>query len=153
MKKENAIYFQAREFPEFRFMSNFFLSRFHDLKFTYPSVEHYYQSQKASDPAEALAIMNASSPAVARKLGQLVALGDKWDECKVAVMTNGCRMKFEQNDELKEKLVMTDGFELIEFAPWGDTFWGVDKNYEGQNNLGKILMELRAGFIKERSCG
>lgn len=74
MKNPDAIYFQSKGFPEFRFMSNFFLSRFTDGQFTYPSVEHYYQSHKTFDKAEALAIMNAPHPAVARKLGQQVLL-------------------------------------------------------------------------------
>lgn len=27
---------------------------------------------------------------------------------------------------------------------WGDTFWGVDlKKREGENNLGKLVMEIR----------
>lgn len=40
-----------------------------------------------------------------------------------------------------EKLKAFDD-DIVEDNDWGDTFRGIC-NYEGQNNLGKILMELR----------
>jgi len=144
----NTIYFQSKGFPEFRFLSNFHICEFKDLKYTYQSVEHYYQSQKCSDPVEALDIINSSHPAVARRMGQKVARVGNWDDCRIHVMRNGCRMKFDQNKDLSEMLLATYPFELIEYAPWGDVFWGVDRNYNGANNLGIILMEIRTNLIK-----
>ena len=41
-----------------------------------------------------------------------------------------------------DKLLDTGDTELIEGNNWHDTFWGVCKG-KGQNNLGKILMEVR----------
>ena len=46
------------------------------------------------------------------------------------------------NPDLREKLVATGDAELIEGNHWNDTCWGVCKGI-GQNNLGKILMEVR----------
>jgi hypothetical protein len=59
-------------------------------------------------------------------------------------------MKFEQNPDIAEMLMATEGFELVEYAPWGDTFWGVGKDHEGKNNLGKILMKIRGELLEDR---
>ena len=41
---------------------------------------------------------------------------------------------------------------LIEGNNWHETFWGVDSETgEGQNNFGKILMELREELKKSSS--
>jgi predicted NAD-dependent protein-ADP-ribosyltransferase YbiA (DUF1768 family) len=52
------------------------------------------------------------------------------------------RLKFSTHQELRERLLATGEAELIEGNTWNDTFWGVCKG-EGQNWLGKILMEVR----------
>lgn len=52
------------------------------------------------------------------------------------------RAKFEQNPDLRQKLLSTGSEELIEGNTWGDTFWGVCKG-SGQNWLGRILMFVR----------
>ena len=71
---------------------------------------------------------------------------------KDGVMLTALREKFGQNADLAEMLLLTDGFELIEFAPWGDTYWGVDKNKVGRNMLGKLLMIVR-DELKEKANG
>ena len=52
------------------------------------------------------------------------------------------KCKFEQNEDLKIKLLNTGNSELIEGNTWGDKIWG-KVNGVGQNNLGKILMRIR----------
>ena len=56
--------------------------------------------------------------------------------------------KFEQNPGLKEKLINTGDAYLEETNTWNDTFWGVCKG-KGQNNLGKILMKIRAELPRD----
>ena len=51
--------------------------------------------------------------------------------------------KFLRNKDLRQKLLDTSERYLEELNNWGDTFWGVDINKGGQNNLGKILMKTR----------
>ena len=50
--------------------------------------------------------------------------------------------KFAQNPYLAYGLLATGNEELIEGNTWGDKIWG-QVNGEGQNLLGKILMEVR----------
>jgi predicted NAD-dependent protein-ADP-ribosyltransferase YbiA (DUF1768 family) len=52
-------------------------------------------------------------------------------------MRRGLELKF------TDRLLHTGDDYLVEYAPWGDTFWGVDKNYKGQNWLGRLLMRRR----------
>jgi predicted NAD-dependent protein-ADP-ribosyltransferase YbiA (DUF1768 family) len=54
------------------------------------------------------------------------------------------RAKFDQNEDLKIKLMATGAALLVEGNDWGDTFWGRCDG-KGGNVLGSILMELR-GF-------
>ncbi len=151
MKNPDAIYFQSKGFPEFRFMSNFYVAPFVWNGLTIPTVEHLYQACKATNDEDREYVLTAPTPGEAARRGRrLKNLSETWDTWKVVVMKRCVTMKFEQNTDIKEALIATHPRELVEFAPWGDTFWGVDKNYEGQNNLGKILMSLRQRFIEER---
>ena len=52
------------------------------------------------------------------------------------------------NPENYQKLLETGSKHLEEVNYWGDTFWGVHKNDSsepgvGENNLGRLLMEIR----------
>lgn len=53
-----------------------------------------------------------------------------------------CRAKFEQNADLRCKLLTTGDAMLVEGNTWGDTVWGVCQG-KGENRLGKILMRVR----------
>ena len=46
-------------------------------------------------------------------------------------------------------LMDTGDAELIEGNNWNDTFWGVCNN-AGENNLGKLLMKIRAALIRQK---
>ena len=71
------------------------------------------------------------------------------DNQKINLIKKCIRLKYEQNKHCLEFLLGTGDAELIEFAYWGDIFWGCvlkDGRYEGYNHTGKILMELRDEF-------
>lgn len=131
----------------------FYLSNFSDYSFTdnngrrWKTVEHYYQSEKTNDPKEKLLIQNAKTPEIAKKLGRKVKLKKEWDNIKVDVMRNALKFKFNQNKDIRDKLIGTDGYYLIEGNDWNDTFWG-EVNGKGLNVLGKLLMELRDYYIR-----
>ena len=65
-----------------------------------------------------------------------------WDQVKVSVMLGLLRMKF-ADAGLRNMLLSTGNQELIEDNDWFDTFWGVC-NGVGENQLGKLLMQVRA---------
>jgi predicted NAD-dependent protein-ADP-ribosyltransferase YbiA (DUF1768 family) len=59
-------------------------------------------------------------------------------------------LKFRNHSYLESLLLKTGDLELIEGNTWNDKFWGVDlKTGKGENNLGKILMEVRTQLREE----
>ncbi|HWQ66459.1 MAG TPA: NADAR family protein [Methanospirillum sp.] len=113
----------------------------------WPTVEHYYQAQKVlgSDLYEQVRL--AESPAQAKR----IAHSDKnlkrndWPEVKVEIMRRAVMKKFETHKDLMEELLGTGEEELVEGSKT-DLFWGCGSDGTGQNRLGKILMEIRAGY-------
>ena len=59
------------------------------------------------------------------------------------------RSKFDQHEDLKEKLLQTGDLYLAEENTWGDKYWGT-VNGEGKNRLGNLLMQLRFIYQQER---
>ena len=45
-------------------------------------------------------------------------------------------------------MLSTGSADLMEASPW-DTFWGLGKKGDGQNNLGKTLVRVREQLRKE----
>lgn len=132
---------------EFRFLSNFYPSPITIGKITFPTVEHAFQAAKTNIPAERKLIIEAKTPGEAKRLGRKVTKRDDWDEVKLYVMEFLVTLKFKQNQELREMLILTHPYELEEGNTWGDTFWGTC-NGDGQNWLGTILMQVRKDFIE-----
>ena len=52
------------------------------------------------------------------------------------------RAKLEQHSYVRQALMDSGDRPIVEMND-SDEFWGWGKNHEGQNNLGKIWMELR----------
>jgi ribA/ribD-fused uncharacterized protein len=109
----------------------------------YQSVEHAYQAQKSLDPAVQEIIRHAQSPAVAKRLARQVKLRPDWETIKIQVMRDLLFEKFVQEPE-RTILLATGDANLIEGNWWGDRFWGQCPVGEGENWLGRLLMELRA---------
>lgn len=130
---------------EFEFLSNFFPCEVAQDGILYPTVEHAFQAAKTLDNFDKMQIAIADTPGKAKRLGRKVVLRSDWEEVKLAVMEDYLREKFCAGSELREKLLATGDEELVEGNWWNDTFWGVC-NGVGQNNLGKLLMKLRAEY-------
>ena len=110
--------------------------------------EHFYQALKSNDPEEQEWVRQSRSPAEAKKRGQQIAhkVGN-WQNVKNAAMTRALNAKFFYGTEAA-RLLMETGFDyLIEYAPWGDTYWGVDVHHQGQNWLGQLLMKRRHQLV------
>jgi ribA/ribD-fused uncharacterized protein len=78
---------------------------------------------------------------------------NKWSAVREQMMHDAVYAKFSQYPELKQKLIDTYPKILVEGTPF-DPIWGVkiswdddrildEKNWNGQNLLGKVLMDVR----------
>lgn len=128
---------------EYRFLSNFWPCRVQYGTFWFPTVEHAYQAAKCSKPEDAAAIREASSAALAKRLGSRVVLRSGWENEKLGIMADLLWQKFVLNSELRARLVATGTRELVEGNTWGDTYWG-RCGMVGSNHLGNLLMQMRA---------
>ena len=133
-----------------------FLSNFHEAPvsyggLTYGNAEAAFQAQKCMSHEQKRAFTQMR-PAKAKKAGRQVALRPDWEQVKVDIMAGIVLAKFSGNEELKWRLLATGDAILEEGNTWHDTFWGVDaKTGEGQNHLGRILMEVRARLREEET--
>lgn len=135
---------------EYEFLSNFGRSEFILDGNLYPTVEHYYQANKAANLADKTKILGAKTPGKAKRIGGEIELRPSFENEKLTIMYRGVLEKFKQNQELRKKLIETGSAVLQEGNLWGDTLWGVDlRTGEGENHLGKILMEVRNALREE----
>jgi hypothetical protein len=84
---------------------------------------------------------------------------DEWYKVSYSKMLLACKAKFQQNSMLAKRLVQTGGRTLVEASPtdkiWGIGLWEGDdkvldeKNWNGENRLGRVLMEVRDGFPRQ----
>ena len=130
---------------EWCWLSNFFLSPMIVDEKEYPTVEHWVQSQKFTDPTIQEQIRTAPTALHAKKLGQLrdPSFRLDWDSKKEDILYQGLKAKFEQNIVLQNFLLHTGTEELIELSPW-DSYWGSGRFGTGKNRMGFLLMKLRS---------
>lgn len=126
----------------YAFLSNFHPCVIHDGMFTFQSAEAAFQSLKVTTTPERWQFQNLSS-SEARKLGHQVELRRGWELVRVSMMRRVVYMKFTQNKALGMQLLDTGNAHLQEMNYWGDTFWGTDMDGNGENHLGRILMDVR----------
>lgn len=112
----------------------------------FDSTESAFQAMKCPSRAKEFVGLN---PSQAKKLGRKVELRPDWEHFKIEAMRMCLVNKFGYNDELADKLLATGDRDLVEGNYWNDEFWGVSWK-GGQNNLGKLLMEVREGIRKSR---
>lgn len=127
---------------DFAFLSNFYPSVIYVGGLRYETVEHAYQAAKTTTEEHRELIRNAKTAGQAKKLGRTIPVRNDWNEAKVDVMRKLVQKKFE-NPFLRPLLKATGDAPLVEVNYWHDSFWGTYKG-EGENWLGKLLMETRA---------
>lgn len=118
----------------------------------FQTAEHAFQYLKFEETDKNIAnkIMRATSPYDARE----IAAKNKskripnWKEVKYDYMKQVFRLKLEQNPKVKDALLNTEGYLIIEKCLDEDTDWGLDRNNQGENNLGKIWMKIREEINK-----
>lgn len=137
---------------EFEFLSNFYSSPVEMEDVTYPTVEHAFQAAKTGILHERERVRRATTPGKAKLVGKKITLTGgpaAWNARRVSVMKTLIRKKFTDPD-LRAKLLATGDATLIEGNTWNDKFWGVC-NGVGENQLGKILMEVRAEILNSNN--
>ena len=142
---DGRILYFARDRPSFGFLSHFHPSPIALDGETWPTVEHYYQAQKFTDPQLQAAIRAAEKPIIAKSLAEKnkAATRPDWDAVKDEVMYRAVRRKFELHAELRALLLATGEEDIAESAP-SDYYWGVGREGTGQNRLGKMMERIRA---------
>lgn len=120
----------------------------------------WHKAMLFDDEETAAKIIKEASPREQQALGRLVKNYDQktWDDNKFEIVSRMNYFKFSQNPELKELLLTTYGYELVEASP--DNIWGCGlteddemilnkENWTGQNLLGQALMVARKKIISE----
>jgi len=143
-KLENQVinfYSKSGKYGEF---SNFYHSPIKLEGNTFPTVEHYFQSQKFKGTKHESKIRKAFSPMEAARLGRdrKLPLRKDWESVKIDIMRKGLIAKFSQHKDLKTVLLNTGTSKIVEHTE-NDNFWGDGGNGSGKNWLGRLLMEVR----------
>lgn len=130
---------------------NLFLSNFYEGKvFTYRG--HKFTNSEAAFHAEKcwerVDEFELERPSQSKRLGRKVKMREDWEDVKDKIMYDICYAKFTQDRNLLEKLLQTEGRELVEGNTHGDRCWGMTysqkyKMWIGENRLGIVLMKLR----------
>lgn len=127
---------------KYAWLSNFFYCEIKHDGYTYPTVEHAYQAAKTLDPKDREYVRKSRSPGIAKARGRAVNIREDWEKIKDHVMYQLVLHKFSAHFVLRQDLLKTAPYKLVEGNSWGDTYWGVCDG-KGQNKLGIILMQVR----------
>lgn len=137
-------------FGEYRFLSNFGKADVDLDGIKFPSTERAYQAAKW-DPEDREIFLTMTNEEVIkynRENNPNKYTAEDWDSKKLDVMRFLLEQKFdpELNPENFQKLQETGDKYLEETNWWNDIFWGKNLQGEGENNLGKLLMEIREKY-------
>lgn len=157
-----AVYFHDPD-KEYGFLSNWYMSSFELDGVTYSSMEQYIMYQKCilfGDTETAKQIINTDDVEKAKMMGRTAKGYNNtvWSGIRQVIAYRGLLAKFEQNPDLKQKLLDTGDAYLVECA-YSDKIWAcgvhIDdgdrrdmSKWKGQNILGFALMEVRKELKK-----
>ncbi|HEY9750785.1 MAG TPA: NADAR family protein [Allocoleopsis sp.] len=114
---------------------------------TWTTVEHYYQSQKfvGTEHEPLIATIQAvKTPEEAAALGRARcrSVRKDWEQVKAEIMYQAVLQKFLTHLDIQAVLLSTHEALIVEDSPT-DYYWGCGSQGTGQNQLGKILMQVR----------
>ncbi len=129
---------------EYQWLSNFEPCEITYYGVTYASVEHAYMSAKSDDEEWKLYCADANiPPGKVKRKSRKIEIKESWEEIKVSIMKELLVLKYAQ-EPYRNLLLNTGEVYIQEGNNWRDIFWGVDlETGEGENNLGKLIMEVR----------
>lgn len=118
----------------------------------YPSLHHYFLSERFSGSAVAQELATAASVwAMDRLVKTAEESGSQrgdWSKVKIDVMMLGSYFKFKQNEGPRRVLLDTQDATLVFHSPTDD-FWGDGGDGTGKNVLGVITMAVRSRLAAE----
>ncbi|KDQ10868.1 hypothetical protein BOTBODRAFT_471122 [Botryobasidium botryosum FD-172 SS1] len=147
------IYFHYVDQPYFELSNNSEYAVYYEGK-RYPTAEHLFQCMKflpyQPDIAEHLRAYSTDPEDVTVEAAQYAGFERRdWHHVEIAKMEEVLYHKFAQHPSLRDILVSTRNFELIEDLP-EDSFWGGGRDGLGRNEMGEALMRLRARLFSQR---
>ena len=139
-----------KEFGELGYLANYSNHGFTKNDVFYKTVEHYYQSEKFSDPEIKNKIINADTPKEASNIGRDRSNKriPNFKDIKEQVMFDGVLEKFRQNRDIAYKLIETRNKKIAE-ATIDEYYWGIGKDKSGKNVIGDILVKVRERIKEE----
>ncbi len=139
-----------KEFGEYGFLANYSPHGFYQNGIYYPTVEHYYQSEKFDNPNIRDSIITAKTPKEASMIGRdrTHKRKEHFRDQKLQVMYEGVLEKFRQNPDIRSKLIETRN-QIIREMTVKESYWGVGPDLDGENHIGQILMNVREQVKKE----
>ena len=140
-------------------MSNFYKCNFIDEnQINFNCSEQYFMYNKCLmfDPTNQILInkiLNENSASKIKQYGRKVGNYNEqiWSKQRYNIMFTALKLKFSQNQDIKQKLIMTGNKTLYEASKY-DKIWGIGltakeamsgKPWNGQNLLGTALMMVR----------
>ena len=134
---------------DYQDLSNFAPVVIHYKDINFPTVEHAFVASKSKDGMFRLNISRvpAWQPGKAKRMGRKTKLRSDWDMVKIPNMKRFLMQKYSY-ERYRTLLLSTDKAQIVEGNYWHDNYWGncecpKCKNIVGQNQLGKLLMEVR----------
>ena len=110
----------------------------------YPTAEHFYQASKFDNPEIIQKILSCKTAREAASVGR--DRNNKWidhfKDIKLDKMYQAVYEKFQQNPDIRKKLIETGDEEIREMTDQ-ESFWGVGPQLDGENHMGEILMRVR----------
>jgi ribA/ribD-fused uncharacterized protein len=157
------VLFYGHSYPEWRTLSNFagtpivMTHPFSGQRALYPTIEHYFQANKAEGADDHDWVRAAASAAGAKRRGsgrgekladgswRRISLRASWDALRFEIMREALRVKF-ATPRLRTVLLATGRRYIAEDSPY-DATWGWRDStggHDGANLLGLALMLVRA---------
>lgn len=113
----------------------------------FPTSEAAYQAHKNLEDKEHIEKQrNAKTPMFSKYIGNRCIPSENWKYIKNEIMERIIRLKFEQNENIRNKLLNTGLRPLVENNIRNDSYWS-DENE--MNKLGKILTKIRNEFYEK----
>lgn len=131
---------------EFYCLDNFSSFKVYYQGMLFSTVEEGYQAIGFIETAPVVAerIMKSNSAHMAKKIAHenLYLRRADWDKVKLGIMENLLRAKLEQHEYVRQKLMETRDYQIVEDSP-KDSYWGCGPDRKGLNHLGRLWMKLR----------